>query len=264
MEHLTELSGWTSLLILETMMRWWVLQGRDLHCFFTGEQSRAGISRFLRIKPDKDKWTRPKGIAGRLTSKDGETSACLSPDGKELYIVSRNSKLTTGGKDIMVSRLDRKGKWDKPTNLGSAINTPYDEEGVFISPDDRYLYFASQGHNSMGGYDIFRSERRETGVWSDPKNLGYPINTPDDEVFYITDRTGSYGYYSAIREGGLGAKDIYKVVFLGSEKELLCKTQDQLVAGPGSGKTGFLTRPELKDWIPPGTLREGAGYHRRE
>lgn len=208
---------------------------------------QGGDIQISSYKPDKDKWTRPKGLAGRLTSKDGETSACISPDGKELYIISRNSKLSTGGKDILVSRLNKKGKWDKPTNLGSAINTPYDEEGVFISPDNKYLYFASQGHNSMGGFDIFRSERRETGGWSDPKNLGYPINTPDDEVFYITDRTGSHGYYSAIREGGSGAKDICKVVFLGSEKELVMQTQDQLVAGPGSGRTGFLTRPELKD-----------------
>jgi len=207
---------------------------------------RGGDIQISSYKADKGKWTRPKGVAGRLTSKDGETSACISPDGKELYYISRNSKLTRGGKDILLSRMNSKGKWNKPVNLGPAINTVYDEEGVFISPDNRYLYFASKGHNSMGGFDIFRSERRETGGWSDPKNLGYPINTPDDEVFYITDRTGSHGYYSAIREGGSGAKDICKVVFLGSEKELIMQTEDQLVAGPGSHQTGFLTMPELK------------------
>ena len=207
---------------------------------------QGGDIQISSYKADKDKWTRPKGIAGRLTSKEGETSACISPDGKELYYISRNSKLTRGGKDILLSKMNSKGKWDKPTNLGSAINTVYDEEGVFISPDNRYLYFASKGHNSMGGFDIFRSERRETGYWSDPVNLGYPINTPDDEVFYITDQTGSHGYYSAIREGGAGAKDICKVVFLGSEKELIMQTEDQLVAGPGSQRTGFLEIPELK------------------
>ncbi|MDF1574132.1 MAG: OmpA family protein [Bacteroidales bacterium] len=208
---------------------------------------QGGAIQMSSFKSGKGKWTRPKGLSGRLTSKDGETSACISPDGKEFYYISRNSQLTLGGKDILFSRMNSKGKWEKPRNLGPAINTPYDEEGVFISPDNNYLYFASEGHNSMGGFDIFRSERRETGGWSDPVNLGYPINTPDDELFYITDRTGSHGYYSAIREGGSGASDICKVVFLGSEKELLMLTEDRLVAGPGPERTGFLTMPQRKD-----------------
>ncbi len=205
----------------------------------------GGDLQLISYMPDKNRWSRPKSITGRLTSKDGETSACFSPDGRELYFVSRNSKLSHGGKDILYTRLDPKGKWIEPSNLGVTINTPYDEEGVFISPDNRYLYFASRGHNSMGGFDIFRAERKENGGWSDPENLGYPINTPDDEIFYITDQTGNHGYYSAIRQGGLGSKDICKVVFLGSEKELILKTEDQLVAGPGPGRTGFLAEPQL-------------------
>jgi len=207
---------------------------------------KGGDIQVTSYRPDKDKWTHPKSVSGRLTSKDGETSACLSPDGKELYYVSRNSELTLGGKDILFSRLDEKGKWIKPVNLGVTINTPYDEEGVFITPDNHYLFFASKGHNSMGGFDIFRSERKEDGNWSDPVNLGYPLNTPDDEVFYITDRTGSHGYYSAIREGGSGSRDICKVIFLGSEKELTLRTEDQLVAGPGPDLTGFVMLPELR------------------
>ncbi len=99
-----------------------------------------------------------------------------------------------------------KGKWEEPRNIGGLINTKYDEEGVFITADGKYLYFASQGHNSMGGFDIFRSERLDNGGWSAPENLGYPINTPDDEVFYITDLSGDYGYYSTIREGGNGCQ----------------------------------------------------------
>lgn len=206
---------------------------------------------------DKKKWTRPKSVNGRLRSKDGETSACFSPDGKELFYVSRNKKLSKGGKDILVSRLDSKGKWSKPLNAGVGINTPYDEEGVFISPDNRYLYFASKGHNTMGGFDIFRSERMEDGRWSDAINLGYPLNTPDDEVFFITDHTGNHGYYSAIRDGGSGSRDICKVVFLGSEKELILRTEDQLVAGPGPVKSGFLVEPELRD-LDRSLLLEGS------
>jgi len=190
--------------------------------------------------PEKGKWSRPKGVTGKLTSKDGETSASFATGGAELFYVSGNSDLSLGGKDILYSKLDEKGRWTDPVNLGSVINTPYDEEGVFITPDGTTLYFASQGHNSMGGFDIYRSERRPGGTWSAPENLGYPINTPDDEVFYITDRSGKTGYYACIREGGFGAKDICKVVYLGSEKELVFRTSDQLLAGPGTQKTGFI------------------------
>lgn len=199
------------------------------------------------LHAEKGKWSRPKSLPGKLLSKDGETSASLSPDGQELYYISRNSKLSIGGKDILLSRLSEKGKWQEPVNIGGLINTKYDEEGVFITPDNQTLFFASRGHNSMGGFDIFRSRRQENGGWSEPENLGYPINTPDDELFYITDMSGVYGYYSTIREGGYGARDLFKVIYLGSEKELLTSTQDQLVAGPGALKTGFLTMPELPE-----------------
>ena len=204
-----------------------------------------GNLEIISYKPEKKKWSKAKSIDGKLLSKDGETSACLSPDGMELFYVSRNSKLTTGGKDILFSRLNEKGKWEEPRNIGGLINTPYDEEGVYITPDGKYLYFASQGHNSMGGFDIFRSERSENGDWAAPENLGYPINTPDDEVFYVMDKTGDYAYYSTIREGGKGSRDIYKVVFLGSEKELVTSMKDQLLAGPAKKKSGFLTLPDL-------------------
>ncbi|MFO7668835.1 MAG: OmpA family protein [Bacteroidales bacterium] len=204
-----------------------------------------GKLEIMTFSPEKAKWSRSKGLDKKLLSKDGETSAALSPDGTELFYVSRNARLTAGGKDILYTRLNEKGKWEEPRNIGGLINTPYDEEGVFITADGKYLYFASQGHNSMGGFDIFRSERADNGGWTAPENLGYPINTPDDEVLYIMDKNGDYGYYSTIREGGLGSKDIFKVVFLGSEKELVTSMKDQLVAGPGETKRGFLTKPRL-------------------
>ncbi len=204
-----------------------------------------GKLEIITYNPEKAKWSRSKVMDKKLLSKDGETSAALSPDGSELFYVSRNARLTAGGKDILYTRLNEKGKWEEPRNIGGLINTPYDEEGVFITADGKYLYFASQGHNSMGGFDIFRSERADNGGWTAPENLGYPINTPDDEVLYIMDKNGDYGYYSTIREGGLGSKDIFKVVFLGSEKELVTSMKDQLVAGPGETKRGFLTKPRL-------------------
>jgi len=215
-------------------------------------------------KADKFKWKKPAELKGKLSSEACETSAALSLDGRELYFVSDDPKTSRGGRDIYVSKLDDKGKWLPPTNLGTLINTPYNEEGVFISPDGKYLYFASNGHNSMGGYDIFRSERTEVGNWSEPVNMGYPINSPDDELFYITDKTGKYGYYSAIRQEGLGARDLYKVIFLGSEKEMLTATLDSLVIGPqDSKKRGFFTMPVAMNldtaYILTGFVRDTLG-----
>ncbi|MEZ5073153.1 MAG: OmpA family protein [Bacteroidales bacterium] len=198
-------------------------------------------SRFL---PEKGKWKKPKTFSGKIGSKDGESSACLSPDGNTLYFVSKNRKLSRGGKDILVSKKNEKGRWSAPRNPGQTINTKLDEEGVFLSGDGNTLYFASQGHSSMGGFDIFKSTRDAGGNWSLPENLGYPINTPDDEVFYITDKEGIYGYYSANRDGGFGAKDIYKVIYLGAEKEVVLAMRDELVAGPEGRKTGFFTLPQ--------------------
>jgi tetratricopeptide (TPR) repeat protein len=206
----------------------------------------GGGNQVMEYKLEKKKWSRPKRPKGKnLVSKQGETSACLSSDMQELYLVSRNEDLSLGGKDILISRLDSKGRWGEPVNAGASLNTPYDEEGVFISNDGKFLYFASQGHNSMGGFDIFRAERKDDGSWSKPVNLGYPINTPDDELFYITDQSGTTGYYSTIREGGIGSKDIYKVIYLGSEKELVFRTREELVAGPEKTRSGFLTLPAL-------------------
>jgi outer membrane protein OmpA-like peptidoglycan-associated protein/tetratricopeptide (TPR) repeat protein len=224
----------------------------------------GGGNQITEFHVEKQKWSKPKRPKGKnLISKQGETSACFSPDMKELYYISRNKDLSVGAKDILLSRLNSKGKWDKPVNAGANLNTPYDEEGVFISQDGNYMYFSSQGHNSMGGFDVFRTERKEDGSWSDPVNLGYPINTPDDELFYITDQAGSTGYYSTIREGGIGSKDIYKVIYLGSEKELVFRTREELVAGPGQVKTGFLTLPALipmdTDFVLKGRVFDSIG-----
>lgn len=226
-------------------------------------QFDGGNNQISEYNAEKKKWSKPKSLKGRISSKEGETSACISQNMKELYFVSRNKDLSIGGKDILVSKLDNKGRWGDPVNAGTHINTPYDEEGIFISKDGTQLYFASQGHNTMGGFDIFRSERQGDGSWSEPHNLGYPINTPDDEVFYITDQTGTYGYYSTIREGGLGSKDLYKVIYLGSEKELVLRTREELVAGPGPEKTGFLTLPKLMtldtDFVLKGQVLDSIG-----
>ena len=192
-----------------------------------------------------DKWSAPKNLS-RFNTKYRETSMSINKDNTELYIVSDNPKSTYGGKDIYVSRRNSQNKWEEPVNMGRVINTSYDEEGVFISPDRKTLYFSSKGHNSMGGYDIFKSEKNEVNEWSPPVNLGYPVNTPDDELFYSLDKGGKYAHYSSSRIGSVGGIDIFRIFYLGSEKEMIMTYDDILVAGAAeSKKTGFFVPPAV-------------------
>ena len=136
-----------------------------------------------------------------------------------MYFISANENLTQGGKDIMYTVKNEQGKWQDPHDLGSLVNTRYDEEGIYLSTEGNQLWFSSRGHNSMGGFDIFHSVRMDDGTWSDPENLGYPVNTADDDLFFREPVAGKYGYYTTIRENGIGAKDIYKVIFLDRKKK---------------------------------------------
>jgi tetratricopeptide (TPR) repeat protein len=204
---------------------------------YMGHKSGGGV---FRSEMKEGKWTSPKNMPGKLRSKYRETTMCFSPDGKAFYFVSDNEKMTMGGKDILVSEKDAQGKWTDPVNIGKEINTKYDEEGVFISPDGNILYFSSKGHNTMGGFDVFKSERNGMGEWSPAVNLGYPVNSPDDDVFYKVTNDERIAYYSANRMGGQGGRDIYKIVFLGEEKEMLMSNEDILIAGMDvDNKTGF-------------------------
>ncbi len=178
-----------------------------------------------------DKWTTPKRLSAKINSKYRETSLCLTSNGKTMFFISENEKTSLGGADIFVSKKDYKGKWGNPENLGSMINTAFNEIAISISPNDSTLFFSSKGHKTMGGYDIFTTTISETGLWSKPENVGYPINTPDDDVFFVLTAEGKTGYYSTIRERGIGGKDIYKVIYLGAEKEMILSGEEKLIAG---------------------------------
>jgi outer membrane protein OmpA-like peptidoglycan-associated protein len=180
-------------------------------------------------RQDEGRWTSPRKLPRRLRSRTSrETSMCISHDGKKFYFVSDRED-SYGGKDIFVSTLNDNGRWGKPENIGEEINTPYDEEGVSLSANDSILYFSSKGHNTMGGFDVFKSKLGLVGKWGKPENIGFPINTPDDDVFFNILKNGRQGYYSATREGGMGGKDIYKFTFIGSEKEMVLNGEDNLI-----------------------------------
>jgi len=158
-----------------------------------------------------NKWSEPHALPAPINSNAKESSASISSDGNTLYFVSDRDKNT--GRDIYQCTKDKKGKWGNVEKLSDVINTPYDEEGVFIHPDNKTLYFSSKGHKTMGGYDIFYSVLQPDGTWSEPKNIGYPINTPDDDVYFTMSGSGLHGYFTSVRPEGKGDKDIYLIDF---------------------------------------------------
>jgi outer membrane protein OmpA-like peptidoglycan-associated protein len=173
-------------------------------------------------------WTKPTSLGSAVNSPAHEASASLSPDGKTLYFVSNRGN-ERGYHKIYFSKKDAKGKWQNAQPLGAPLASDYDERSVFIHPNGTTLYFSSNGFNTMGGYDIFRSEL-EKGRWTTPVNLGYPINTPDDDLFFFPTASGQNAYFSSFREGGLGAHDIYQITFMGAEKQMLTAAEDNLIA----------------------------------
>ncbi|PKP22916.1 MAG: hypothetical protein CVU05_01860 [Bacteroidetes bacterium HGW-Bacteroidetes-21] len=177
-------------------------------------------------------WTKPDDgpMKKFISTEYKESSASFSFDGKTMYFVS-DREGGYGGLDIYTSRWDeKKERWDMPQNMGAAICTPYDEEGVFMHPDGRTLYFSSRGHQTMGGYDIFSTTLGDDGIWGDPVNLGYPLNTPDDDVFFVINASGKRGYFSSVRDDGFGDYDIYRVTFRGPEKPPVLQNEDNLLA----------------------------------
>ena len=182
-----------------------------------------------------DSWSKPKSISKYINTEYTETSASFSFSGNTVYFTSTRPEddfdvKSKGGREMFYSEKDKKGRWGKVHNLSSVINSQYDEEGIFMHPDGRTLYFSSNGHNTMGGYDIFKSTLDDNGNWTKPINLGCPINTPDDDVFFVMAGSGRTGYYSSVRKAGMGGEDIYKITFLGPEKPLVQGNEDNLIA----------------------------------
>jgi len=154
-------------------------------------------------------WSEPQNIGTTINTEFWESSPSLSPDKKDLYF-SSNRPGGFGGKDIWVSHRTASGKWGEPENLGPEINTKADEGCPFMHADNRTLYFNSNGHPGYGSTDLFLSRKSDEGAWSEPENLGYPINTIDDEGSLIVAADGRTAYYASDRgtdnKGGL---DLY-------------------------------------------------------
>lgn len=156
------------------------------------------------------RWTDPVNLPGNVNTASWESQPSLSSDGKTLYFIRRVSKKgEPTDSDIFVSRLMDNGQWSTPTPLPRNINTPMQEESVLIHPDGKTLYFASRGHVGMGGSDIYVTRLNEKGNWSNPENLGYPINTMYEENSLMVSPDGEIAFFASDRKGGYGQLDIY-------------------------------------------------------
>jgi hypothetical protein len=158
-----------------------------------------------------NQWTPLVKLNEYINTKYWESHACFTKDGKTLYFTS-NRKGSLGGLDIYYSRMDETKKdWGAPVNLGRTINTKYNEETPFISLDGKTLFFSSYGHYNTGGYDVYYSNLLEDDKWSEPVNIGYPVNTPDDDIFFQPLQDIYHAYFPRFRDDGLGRRDIYLV-----------------------------------------------------
>ena len=151
-------------------------------------------------------WTMPQSLKGTINTNSWESQPCVSSDGKELYFVSRRSG---NNADIYCAKRNMDGSWSEPQNVGTPINTKGTEMAPFLHPDGHTLYFSSDTHIGMGGFDLFMSRRGEDGKWQEPVNLGFPINTNGDEINFFVAADGKTAFISSQRENGNGGYDIY-------------------------------------------------------
>lgn len=156
----------------------------------------------------------PVKLEKSVNSKSIEIAGCITENGSKLYFASDRPG-GYGGIDLYSCQLLPNGRWSEPLNLGPTINTEFDEDFPNVSPDEKSLYFSSKGHTSMGGFDIFKTTWDPIkNKYSTVQNLGYPLNTPEDNMNFRVSASGKYGYISAVRKGGFGNMDIYRVEFL--------------------------------------------------
>lgn len=220
-------------------------------------------------------WSDPVLLGSDINTKFWETHATISSDGNTLYFVS-NREGGYGGRDIYKCVKLPNGEWSRALNAGPGLNTPWEEDSPFLTPDGMTLYFASQGHSSMGGFDIFYCTLGADGEWGSPVNMGYPLNTVDDDVFFVPMADGRRAYYSSQKDGGYGLKDIYLVelpevanesklavlkgFIIGEQGKELPSDLRILVT---NNKTGEVTeyRPRMRDGGFVAILQPCNGYH---
>ena len=168
-------------------------------------------------KLDGSHWSEPSFLEEKINSKFWETYASLDIYGNILLFVS-DREGGYGGRDLWMVKKLPSGEWADPQNLGEPINSEYDEESPYLHPDGKTLYFSSKGHKVMGGFDIFKSTLQDDLTWSAPENMGYPINTVDDDLFFSPTVNGKRAYFSSYRSEGTGDYDIYRMNLIAQDE----------------------------------------------
>jgi len=167
---------------------------------------------------DGQSWSEPKYLSRRINSSIYSENSVSETASSDVILYTSSRPGGEGGIDIYYCVKDEDGEWYKSKSLGSVINTKYDDDSPFLAADGKTLYFSSTGHKGYGGYDIFTSVYDSaSGEWSEPENLGYPVNTPDDEIYFQVSQDGKRAYFASIREGGVGFTDIFMVKYHGSK-----------------------------------------------
>ncbi len=164
---------------------------------------------FMAKKGTSGKWKTPEILLKPVNTSYYEDGACISPDGNLLYFISERPG-GLGHGDIWVSRKIPAG-WSEPVNIGAPVNTPYDENGLYLAPDGKTLFFCSNGPTSMGSYDIFRTALGADGKWTTPVNIGYPINSVSIESKFVMTADKKAAYIASVRDSGIGERDIIMV-----------------------------------------------------
>ncbi|MVN75512.1 OmpA family protein [Hymenobacter sp. HMF4947] len=191
---------------------------------------------FVATKQSGGDWGAPDKLNSNINTKRFESDAYITPNGLTLYF-STNRDSEDGNLDLYTStRTSTTSDWGPAKSMGSTINTKFDEDSPYLSRDGKTLYFSSRGHNTMGDYDVFKSQYDSIGhKWGRPENMGYPINTPDADSYYRLAPDGSYAYLSSYRIGGYGEKDIYTINYIKNAtiKGTVFSKRDSTQAIPG-------------------------------
>lgn len=188
-----------------------------------------GGNLYVSEKNSDGTWSEPYPLKG-INTPSSEGHAFIFDQGNAI-IFSSNNKTKLGDKDLFISRKSDKNKWEKAIPI-QEINTDKDEDSPLVTNQGKTIYFSSRGHGTMGGFDVFRSDYDETTKkWSKPVNLGYPINTPKDDLYFTFDSTGTFGFISSNRDGSLGRRDLY---LIGVKKRV--KINGKLLGENASGK----------------------------
>ncbi|HXA02697.1 MAG TPA: OmpA family protein [Cytophagaceae bacterium] len=224
--------------------------GRELFIYRSGE-SRTNRGDIYQSKLSGTTWSEPERLGGHINSDSWEPSATTTTDEKTI-IFSSDRPGGFGGIDLYIVRLEPNGQWSEPKNMGSVINTKFDEDAPFIFSDNRTLYFSSRGHKTMGGFDIFKSSfDLEKSEYLDPVNVGYPINTADDDIYFVWNAKGERGYFSSWRNDSYGEKDIYIIHRPKENLKMMVMKGNIFDQGTNTplGAVIFLVNPENNDTI---------------